>query len=172
MNKKRITETYDQYLKEEEVTARALVLDGRHGAFLSPIDGLGNIDDVSVAEALGAGGPGSRGGLGPEAQILALELLVAHVGELVEAEPVFGDLLVPLVDVLQVVLEDLEPLDLLLDAAVHLAVLREPVVEELDELVDAGQVLRGVAEDRELVDGERRAGKDGEAQKCQEGSFW
>ncbi|BAS91899.1 Os05g0108450 [Oryza sativa Japonica Group] len=86
-----------------------------------------------------------------EAEVGRLELVVGEVGELVEPQPVAGDLLVDVVDVVEVVLEHLEPPHLLLEARVRLPVLCHPLLEQLDQPVVRRQVLLRVPDNGELA---------------------
>lgn len=135
-------------------TARSLVLDTSDGSFLPPVDGFRQGLEIPILELLRGFAPLWQP-VGLEPQELLLELVMAHVRKLVQPEPVVGDGLVPLVDVLQVILKDLEPMQLLLDGHVLLVMPVEPGLEETYELVDARQVFGRVAHDREVV-GRRR----------------
>lgn len=85
-----------------------------------------------------------------QSEIPRLELILAHIRKLIEPEPVASLLPVSLVDVLQVVLEDLKPPQLLLQRGIRFTVLRHPQLEEVDELVRGCQVLLGIANDGEV----------------------
>lgn len=132
------------------LTTRALVLDRSDSTVLPPIYRLGQVDDIFVAGLVMIARELSSP-LSLQSQVHLLELVVGQVRELVQPEPVVGHLLVGLIDVLQVLLEHLEPLQLLLQAVVPLLVLRHPRLEELDQLVDGFQVFLGIAHDRELA---------------------
>uniref|UniRef100_A0A0A8Y7N5 Uncharacterized protein n=1 Tax=Arundo donax TaxID=35708 RepID=A0A0A8Y7N5_ARUDO len=135
-------------------TALPLVLHLRHRSLLPPVHRLGHVVAAHAAvpegAAAGAAVPAAAFGAA-EAEVGGLELVVGEVGELVEAEPVAAHLLVDLVDVLEVVLEHLEPVQLLLEARVRLAVLGHPLLEQLDQPVMAAKVLLGVPHDGEVA---------------------